>query len=117
MALVQLNLNVDAGAVFPQADGPMQFVWTNADGSLYDLTGYTAKFQIRKDPSDVSAVVTVTPSINVATATISFSITAAQTAVLTDGPYKWALEVYAPSSGPTYRLAEGLVIASPEVVK
>ena len=119
MALYELNLNVDAGATYPAADGPIQFFLTNADDSVYSLTGYTGKMQIRKNASDTAYVVQVVPTISSSTGCVSFSIPAASTAVLTDGPYVWALELYPPSpaTDPVIRLAEGRVVVSAEVVR
>lgn len=117
MALYELNLNVDAGATYPAADGPAQFFLTNDDGTVYSLTGFTASMQIRKTADAATVAVSVTPSINTVTGCVSFTIPASQTSTLTDGPYVWALELHGPSDNPVIRLAEGLVFVSPEVVR
>jgi hypothetical protein len=106
------NLHIDAGATFN-----LNLRYRNQDGSLYDLTGYTASLQVRKTATSSTAVVSVTPSINVATSVISVNIPAATTSTLTDSPYVWALELHSADESNVIRLVEGLVIVSPEVVR
>lgn len=48
-------------------------VWHDEDGNpAYDLTGYTAKMQIKDDPEDVSSIleITETPNVNGSVLTI-----------------------------------------------
>ena len=104
-------LRIEAGATYTR-----QFRLTNkADGSLYNFTGYTAKTQIRKYPSSALAL-EVTTSIDVPTAIITITITAAQTATLTDEKYFWGMEIAAAGGEPTIRLVEGEVSVTPQVV-
>jgi outer membrane protein assembly factor BamB len=111
MTAIQLNLYVEAGATFQRS-----LVYTNDDGSLFDLTGYTGQLQVRETVSSATAKLTVTPSINVETATISWSFTATQTSTLTASSYVYALELYGPDNY-VIRLLEGSVVVSPEVVR
>jgi hypothetical protein len=117
MALVTETLYVEAGATYPTADGPVQFFITNDDGTVFDLSGYSAVGQIRKSASAASAVVTFTPSIDTVLGCVSFTISATSTALLVDPPYVWAIELTKASSGIVIRLAEGHVAVSPEVVR
>ena len=104
------TLNVDAGATFTR-----QYVYTNTDGSVFDLTGYTARAQVRTDYTAATATIDVNPSIDTATGTISLTFSASQTALLTNTQYVWAMEL---TKSPTViRLVEGQVIVSLEVVK
>jgi len=106
---IQYNLHVEAGATFVR-----DFVYTNEDGSLFDLTGYSAAMQIRPSVTSSTLTLAVTPTINVTTATISVELTATQTAALT-GSYVYAIEL---TDAPlVIRFAEGEVIVSPEVVR
>jgi hypothetical protein len=104
-------LRIEAGATYTR-----QFRLTNKDdGSLYDFTGYTGKSQIREYPSS-SLALEVTTSIDVPTAVITITITAAQSATLTDQKYYWGMEVAAAGGNPTVRLVEGEVSVTPQVV-
>ncbi len=105
---IQYNLHIEAGATFHR-----DLVYTNEDGSLFDLTGYSAKLQIRPTVSSSTLTLEVIPTIDVPTATISWDFTATQTAALTGGVY--AVEL---TKSPTViRLVEGDVVVSPEVVR
>ena len=105
------NLFVEAGATFTR-----EITYTNEDGTLFDLTDYTAELQVRETASSQSAVITKTPSISVPDATISWTFTAAETATLTADKYVWALEL-TKTDGTVIRLVEGDITVSPEVVR
>jgi hypothetical protein len=105
------NLNIEAGATYN-----VDFVYTNQDGTVYNLAGFTADLQIRPTAAG-SLAVEVTPTITVATGTVSVTISAAQTSTLTQGIYVYALELHGPLDSPVIRLVEGSVIVSPEVVR
>ena len=111
MPAIQFNLHVEAGATFERS-----LVYTNDDGSLFDLEGYTAELQVRLTPTSATAVIEVEPEIDVETATISWTFTAAQTSLLTASSYVYAIELTR-QDGYVIRLLEGSVIPSPEVVR
>jgi len=106
---IQYNLHVEAGATYTR-----DIVYTNDDGSLFDLTGYSASMQIRPSVSSSTLTLAVTPTINTTTSTVSFTLTAVQTAALA-GSYVYAIEIA--KSPIVIRLMEGEVIVSPEVVR
>ena len=106
------NLYVEAGATFSRT-----VTYTNDDGTLFDLTGYTAELQVRETVSSASAAITKTPSIDTETAEISWIFTAAETAALTASKYVYALELTKTSDGTVTRLLEGDLTVSPEVVR
>ncbi len=111
MTAIQFNLHVEAGATFERS-----LVYTNDDGSLFDLTGYTAELQVRETVASAEPVITVEPDIDVETATISWTFTAEQTSDLTASSYVYAIEL-SKIDGYVIRLLEGFVIPSPEVVR
>jgi hypothetical protein len=111
MTAIQLNLYVEAGATFQRS-----LVYTNDDGSLFDLTGFTALLQVRETVKSTTVKLAVNPTIDVATATISWSFSASQTSTLTAPSYVYAMEL-TNSSGFVIRLLEGAVTVSPEVVR
>lgn len=106
---IQYNLHVEAGATYTR-----DIVYTNDDGSLFDLTGYSATMQIRPSVSSATLSLGVTPTINTTTSTVSFTLTALETAALA-GSYVYAIEIA--KSPIVIRLMEGEVIVSPEVVR
>lgn len=111
MTAIQLNLYVEAGATFSRS-----LVYTNDDGSLFDLTGFTAELQVRETVASADATLTVTPTIDDETATVSWEFTATQTSALTDPTYVYAMELYGPDDL-VIRLIEGVITVSPEVVR
>lgn len=111
MPAIQFNLHVEAGATFERS-----LIYTNDDGSLFDLTGYTAELQVRLTATSATAVITLEPEIDVETATISWTFTAAQTALLTASSYVYAIEL-TNEDDYVIRLMEGYVIPSAEVVR
>lgn len=111
MTAIQLNLYVEAGATFERS-----LVYTNDDGSLFDLTDFTAELQVRETVSSAEAALTVEPVLDPLTATISWEFTATQTSTLTAPNYVYAMELYGPD-GYVIRLLEGVVTVSPEVVR
>jgi hypothetical protein len=105
------TLRIDAGATFTR-----QFTYTNPDGSVFDLDGYTALMHIR-ETAEADLALEVVPVIDVEEGTISITITAADTATLTAPEYVWAMELTAAGGEPVVRLLQGKVLVSPEVVR
>jgi hypothetical protein len=106
-----VNLYVEAGATFSR-----QITYTNPDGSVFDLTDYTAALQVRLTATSAAAVITKTPSINTTTGVVSFTFTAAETSTLTAQKYVYAIEL-SKSDGTVLRFVEGDITVSPEVVR
>jgi len=106
-----VNLNIDAGATFS-----VEFAYTNEDGSIFDLTGYTALMQIRDMPTSPNFVLEIVPALTIALGFISFTLTAAQTSTLTNSAYVYAIELYGAGNN-VIRPVEGRIIVSPEVVR
>lgn len=106
---IQYNLHIEAGATFVR-----DVVYTNEDGSTFDLTGYTGKLQIRPSVTSSTLSLEVIPTINVATSTISWTFTPAQTSAMING-YSYAMEI---TNGTiVIRLIEGVLVVSPELVR
>ena len=83
---------------------------TNFDDSIRDLSGYTARMQVRKDLESASALVELTTengriSVTPNTGTVSLTITAADTAALEFGGI-YDLELIG-ASGVVERLLQG----------
>jgi outer membrane protein assembly factor BamB len=106
---IQYNLHIEAGATFTR-----DIVYTNEDGSDFNLTGYTGKLQVRPTVTSSTLSLEVIPTINVTTSTISWTFTPAQTSALVNG-YAYALEI---TNGTiVIRLIEGTLVVSPELVR
>lgn len=105
------NLYIEAGATFTR-----EITYTNDDGTLFDLTDYTAELQVRETASSATATITKTPTISVPDGTISWTFSAAETSTLTADKYVYALEL-TKTDGTVIRLVEGNLTISPEVVK
>lgn len=95
--------------------------WRNPDQTPIDLTGYTAKMQVR--PSKGSADVIATFSTDDATivlggslGTVMFDVDAADTALLPAGVYVYDLEMKS-SGGQVTRLLEGTFTIDAEVTR
>lgn len=107
------NLQIEAGATFRRT-----LEYTTEAGDLFDLTGYTARLQMRETATSTTTALDITPSIDVTFALVHIELTAAQTSTLTLPKYVYALEITGPGTTPeVIRLIEGQAIISPEVVR
>jgi hypothetical protein len=85
-----------------------------------NLTGYTAKLQVRSLPSDPDAVLTLTTenggiTITPLTGFVAVTATATQTGAIDEGTYVYDIELV--NGSIVTRLAQGQVIVSPEVTR
>jgi hypothetical protein len=111
MTAIQLNLYVEAGATFSRS-----LVYTNDDGSLFDLTGFTGLLQVRETVASDDATLTIVPEIDAETATVSWDFSAEETSSLTATTYVYAMELYG-QDDLVIRLIEGVITVSPEIVR
>jgi hypothetical protein len=112
----QFDLVILAGSTFPSVAGDCSFYPTDSEGLAFSLTGWTAKLQIRENPS-IAAVIDIVPTVNTSDNSVSFSLTPTQTALLTKTDYVWGLELTQTSTGKVLTLARGQVEVTPEIVK
>lgn len=85
----------------------------NSDGSIPDLTGYTAQAQIRQGPADQSWVIQAELlCVVVPLNQISLSLTSAQTTLLTEPQYQWDLQLTAPDGLITTIMAGQVQVAA-----
>jgi len=82
---------------------------SNADGSPADLTGCTAKAQIRKDVADKQPSVATEFTTSVQSPVINISLTHEQTLQL-NGDYVWDLQITDGSGAITTILAGGISV-------
>ena len=88
----------------------------NADGTPADITGCTAKAQIRRDVADQARRVEVEITTAVASPVVNLSIPHAQTQALSCGSYVWDLDLTSPADLITTVLA-GVVVVTREVTR
>lgn len=109
-----LDLVCPQGATFSRT-----LTWKQ-DGSPVNITGYTAALQVRRKHSTPDVAVSLTSGSGItlggAAGTITFTITAATTAALGDGFYRYDLELTS-GSGQVTRLIEGSFRVTPEVTR
>lgn len=105
------NFTIDAGATFS-----VEFAIKNDDGSIFDLTGYTATMQIKDMPTSPTFVLETTPTLTVLTGIVGVALTATQTSTLTNSSYVYGIELYG-SGGFVLRPVDGKITMSPEIVK
>jgi hypothetical protein len=88
--------------------------------SAVDITGYTARMQLRSLPNDPIAVLTLTQASGITidgpTGTLAVRITAAQTAAIIAGPYYYDLEITSPTGVKT-RIVQGELNVNAEVTR
>ena len=115
MAAAKRNLKIEQGATFRKP-----LIW-KADGIAVDLTGWTARMQIRPTiESDVIIAELTTENDGIAidgpAGKISLYIGAAQTAAMNFETAVYDLELV-DSQGDVFRLLYGSVSLSPEVTR
>jgi len=108
------NIVIEQGATFSQ-----EFIVKDSDGSVKDLTGYTATAQIRRSYYS-STSTDFTTAIVAADGKVTLSLTAAETAAISVGStgnnrYVYDLEVA--SASETLRPFEGIVTVRPNVTR
>ena len=112
----KFDLEILAGSTFPSVAGDCSFYPTDADGVAFALTGFTAKLQIRENPS-TAAIIDITPTVNTSDNSVNFSLTPAQTSLLTKTDYVYAIELTQTSTSKVLTLARGQVLVTPEIVR
>lgn len=108
-----LNLTCYQGASFDRT-----LTW-KIDGLAVNLTGYTARMQVRADYGAAVALNLASGTgitLGGAAGTIAVVITPVQTAALAAGNYVYDLELES-STGDVTRLVEGVFTVDPEVTR
>lgn len=111
----RLDLTISQGATFDD-----QFIWESGDGVAYNLTGFTARLQIRATKDDSTTLVSLTNGAGLTlggiAGTIDVLLSATTTAALSFTTAFWDLELVS-GGGVVYRLLEGYVTLSKEVTR
>jgi hypothetical protein len=107
------NFTIDQGSTWT-----LQLVYTDANGTAINLTGYTAKMQLRSKFGSDTAVLTLATGgqgivITPLTGTLNLTATDEQTGAISPGFYVYDLEL--DLAGVITRLIQGQVTLSPQV--
>lgn len=112
----EYDLTIYVGATFTR-----RVVWKDSLGALVNLTGYTARMQIRASVRNPEVLVALTTenggiALGAAAGTIDLLLTNTQTAAITARAGVYDLELI-DSTGVVTRLLQGAVEISPEVTR
>jgi hypothetical protein len=113
------NITCQQGATFQR-----QITWTDSAKDPYNLTGYTARMQVRANTTSNTVVLALstsagydgTISLGGTAGTVDLLISATNTATLTAGQYVYDLELVS-GGGVVTRLLEGNFRVSAEVTR
>jgi hypothetical protein len=111
MASVQDNFTIDAGGTLVR-----EFIYKDDNGDTIDITGYSARAQVRKSTFR-ELIFSSVPTIDPETFVITMTWTAAQTSLLVDSNYVYGLEIYDEESGDVVVLTRGVLTVNQEIVK
>lgn len=109
---VYANISIDQGSDFTST-----VTVEGSDGLIFDLTGYTARGQIRKSYTSTTAVNFTTAINSPVQGTILLTLTAAQTAIMRAGRYLYDVEIVQTASGKVIRVVEGQVEVNPRITQ
>jgi len=108
---VQDNFTVDAGGTLTR-----QFIYKTDEGTAIDISGYTARAQVRKSTFR-ELVIDSIPEIDPETFVITMTWTADQTRNLRDSNYVYSLEIANESNGDVVVLTRGVITVNQEIVR
>ena len=112
MAAGTHNFTLEQGSTFSRQ------ITVQENSTALNLTGYTARMQMRSthDSSTIALTYTSTIASPASNGKINLSATATQTAAIEEGIYVYDLEIES-SGGEVTRLMEGQVTVTPEVTR
>lgn len=112
----RFDITINQGATFE-----LTVTWKDSTGAAINLTGYSARMQVRETYSSASTVVSLTNGSGItlggATGTIAILISATTTAALT-APFSGVYDLELVSAGGVVtRLLQGAATVTPEVTR
>ncbi len=114
MSAGTLNITAEQGATWS-----LTLTW-KIDGAPVDLTGYSARMQVRRTHAAADAILSLTSDDGITlggeAGTITLTATAAAMAAITARAYVYDLELVSPD-GTVTRLVEGTWYHRPEVTR
>ena len=116
MAAGYQNLYLEQGATFE-----ISIALDDVYGNNYDMTGATAKSQIRKSYYSTNAIAEFTSTIDVSSGTIALSLESTTTANIAAGRYLYDAVISIPgvpgTANTVTRILEGTIDVSPRVTR
>ena len=106
------NLYLEQGATFSTT-----ITIDDVYGEVFDLTGFTAKSQVRKSYYSTNPTATFSTTINITNGTITLDLDSANTANIPAGRYVYDTIINDPSSNTVTRILEGIIDVSPRVTR
>jgi hypothetical protein len=104
------NLYIDAGTTFSAI-----ITINNSNGTPVNLSGYAIASQLRKSYGSTTAYSFASSIYDASSGKIQIALTATQTSSIKPGRYLYDVEITTGSQ--KTRVAEGLVIITPEITK
>jgi hypothetical protein len=104
------NLYIDSGTTFSAI-----ITVNNSNGTPVNLTGYSVAAQLRKSYGSTNAHTFTSSVYDGSSGKIQISLTATQTSAIKAGRYLYDIEIT--TGVEKSRVAEGLVIVTPEITK
>lgn len=112
MSAADYNLKIDQGSDFA-----VEFTLSE-DGSAKDLTGYSARAQMRETKTATTVAATFTCTIATPTnGKIKMELTNAVTKEITAGRYYYDLEIHTASDAIVTRIMQGMAVVTQEVTR
>jgi hypothetical protein len=108
---VQDNFTIDAGGTLIR-----EFAYLNDEGNPIDISGYTARAQVRKSTFG-NLIIESTPTIDEETFVINMTWMPELTRRLIESNYVYGLEIYNESTGDVAKLTHGVITVNQEIVK
>ncbi len=108
---VQDNFTVDAGGTLTR-----EFIYKTDEGTVIDISGYTASAQVRKS-TFTELVINSSPEIDPETFVITMQWTPDQTRNLRDSNYIYGLQISNESTGDVIVLTRGIVSVNQAIVR
>ena len=114
---VAYNVEIDQGA-----DWFLNINYDQPNGDPVNLLGYSAALQLRSQPQDTEAVLTLTTdndgiAITAAEGLVAIHATSEQTRAIDEGNYYYDLEITDDFTGIVTRLVQGIATVSAEVTR
>lgn len=106
------NLAIDQGTTYS-----VTIEVTDTTGSARNLTGYTARSQMRRSYYTTSNTAFTVNIDNPGIGEIEMSLSSTQTSALKAGRYVYDVELVANATSAVERIVEGIVTVYPEVTK
>lgn len=106
------NLAIDQGTTYS-----VTVQVTDTTGTARDLSGYTARSQMRRSYYTTSNTAFTVDILNPGEGEITLSLTSSQTSGLKIGRYVYDLELVSNTTSAVERIIEGIVTVYPEATK